>query len=129
MKKSKIPTVAGILMLTASAFNIIWLATAFTQVIDPKEVLRFMWVISPLPYFGVAAAFGNNTVVSNVLIVIFVLGILVSILGGVFALRRKGWGLALGGSIGALLYFPILGIAAFILIVMSRRSYSGKEES
>jgi hypothetical protein len=128
MGNRKIPAVAGILMLTAGAFNIIWLAAAFTQIIHFKEILRVMWVISPLPYFGVAAGFGGSTAVSNTLAAIFVLGILTSILGSIFALKRRMWGLVLSGSIGALLCFPILGIAAIIVTVMSKRWYLGQEK-
>lgn len=94
-------------MLIAGAFNIIWLAGSFARIIDPKEVLRFMWIISPLPYFGVATAFGNNTAMSSVLMIVFVLAILASLLGSVFALRRRMWSLALSGSVGALLAFQL----------------------
>jgi len=128
MENGRIPAVAGILMLTAGAFNIIWLAAAFTRIIDFKEILRVIWIISPLPYFGVAAGFGGSTAASNTLAAIFVLGILASILGSIFALKRRMWGLALSGSIGALLCFPILGIAAIIMTVMSKRWYLGQEK-
>ena len=128
VEKTRIPAASAILMLTASAFNIIWLAAVFSRAIDPKEVLRYMWAISPLPYFGIAAGFGGNTAESNVLVTMFVLGILVSILGSIFALRRRMWGLALSGSIGALLCFPILGVASVTLTVISKQWYLGKEK-
>jgi hypothetical protein len=127
MGNRRIPAVAGILMLTAGAFNIIWLAAAFTRIIDFKEILCVMWVISPLPYFGVAAGFGGSTAASNTLAAIFVLRILASIMGSTFVLKRRMWGLALSGSIGALLCFPILGIAAIIVTVMSKHWYLGQE--
>jgi len=127
MGNRRIPAVAGILMLTAGAFNIIWLAAAFTRIIDFKEILRVMWVISPLPYFGVAAGFGGSIAASNTLAAILVLGILASIMGSIFVLKRRMWGLALSGSIGALLCFPILGIAAIIVTVMSKHWYLGQE--
>jgi len=44
--------------------------------------------------------------------------------GGVYALQRKKWGLALVGSIAA--FFPpkwILGIAAIVLTVLAREEF------
>ena len=128
MGKRRIPLVATILMLASSTFNIIWLVAGFARILDFKEVLHFMWAISPLPYFGVAAGFGGNTVISNVLAAVFILGILASILGSIFALIRRRWGLVLSGSIGALLCFPILGIAAITLTAISKRLYLKQEK-
>ena len=120
MGNRRMPAVAGLLMLTAAIFNIIWLAAAFTQILDIKETLHITWVISPLPYIGLAIGFGGNTALSNMLAVIFILGILLSILGGVFALRRRVWGLTLAGSVGALICVPLLGVAAIIFTVMAK---------
>jgi hypothetical protein len=89
-------------MLIAAIFNILFLAAAFTRIVDLKEILRFTWTISPLPYIGLATAFGGNTILSSSLAVIYVIGILLSVVGGVLALKRKAWGLVLIGSLGAL---------------------------
>jgi hypothetical protein len=53
-----------------------------------------------------------------------VLGIL-AIVGGVFALRRKVWGLALAGSIAALfsLHLFFLGIAAIVFTALSKNEF------
>ncbi len=128
MARKKITTVAGILMLTASAFNILWLAAAFTGILDLKETLHVTWVISPLPYIGLAIGFGGNTVLSNILAILFVLGILLSIMGGVLALIRRAWVLALTGAVGALICVPLLGIVAIPLTVMSKHLYLGQEK-
>jgi hypothetical protein len=51
-----------------------------------------------------------------------VVGIL-AIVGGIYALQRKIWGLALAGSIAA--FFPswILGIAAIVFIALSKNEF------
>ena len=54
--------VAGLLMLTAGIFNILWLAAAFTRIIDVKELLRTTWAMSPFPYIILDIGFGGNTV-------------------------------------------------------------------
>lgn len=63
--------------------------------------------------------------------ILSVLGIPLSILailaivGGVYALRRKVWGLALAGSIASLFspYFFLLGIAAIVFTAMSKKEF------
>lgn len=58
---------------------------------------------------------------------IFALGIIaigvLAIVGGVFALKKIRWGWALAGAIAASLSFFFLGIAAVVLIAMSRTEF------
>ncbi len=114
---------AGWLMLIAGVFNIVWLASVFLRILDLKETLHIVWILSPLPFWGLAIGFGGNVALSNVLAVIFILGILLSLTGSIFALRNN-WGLALIGSIGALVSVPFLGIAAIILTLTTKHSLS-----
>ena len=113
-------------MLIAAAFNILWLVGAFTQILDIKDLLRTTLVISPFPYIILDVGFGGNTVLASVAALIFILGILLSVIGGVFALRKRAWDLALIGSIGAFICVPLLGIAAIILTVMSKGQFVGQ---
>jgi hypothetical protein len=50
---------------------------------------------------------------------------ILAIVGGVYALKRKIWGLALAGSIGALFspYFWLLAITAIVLTAMSKKEF------
>jgi hypothetical protein len=57
-----------------------------------------------------------------VAIFIFVAGVL-SLLGGIYALQRKKWGLALAGSIVSVFGPIILGIPAIILTAMSKDEF------
>jgi hypothetical protein len=58
---------------------------------------------------------------------------LIAIAGGIFAIRRKVWGLALAGAIcaivpahpwGDLTWTPVLGILAALLVVGSKNEFS-----
>jgi len=53
---------------------------------------------------------------------LIVLGAL-AIAGGVFALKRRIWGLGLAGSISATLFSPVMGIAAIIFTVLSKSEF------
>ncbi len=53
---------------------------------------------------------------------LIVLGAL-AMVGGIYALQRKMWGLVLAGSISATLFSPIMGIAAITFTALSRRQF------
>lgn len=110
MVKTWKPTTAGVLCILAGAADIgfgllIILAGgivrqvfAFTQM---ARVVELLIAISPLW---------------------FVLGI-VAIVGGVYALRRKVWGLALAGSVCALSGCHLFGILAIIFVAMGKEEF------
>ncbi len=47
-----------------------------------------------------------------------------AIIGGMYALRGRSWGMALVGAIAASLPFSLLGIAALVLTALSREEFS-----
>jgi len=51
------------------------------------------------------------------------IAIIIAIVGGICALRRRIWGLALAGSICALVGFGIAGILAIIFVVRGKREF------
>ena len=48
----------------------------------------------------------------------------VAIIGGIFALKRRVWGLALAGAILAIFCMTPLGILAVIFLVLGRREFA-----
>ena len=54
-----------------------------------------------------------------------VIGIgIIALIGGIFALRRQIWGLALAGSILAIICMPPLGVLAIIFLSMGKREFA-----
>jgi hypothetical protein len=62
---------------------------------------------------------------------------LIAIVGGIFAIRRKFWGLALAGAIcaivpphpwGYLTWTPVLGILAVVFVALSKNEFTGPVE-
>ncbi len=49
---------------------------------------------------------------------------IVAIVGGIFALRRRVWRLALAGAILAIISMPIFGIPAIIFVAKSKKEFS-----
>jgi hypothetical protein len=117
-------------MLIAGVFNVLWLVGVFTRILDIKELLRVTWVISPFPYLILDIGFGGNNFFASTLAVIFILGILSAIIGGWFTLKGKTRAFALMGAAGACICVPLLGIAAVVILVLSRsRSLNKKNLS
>lgn len=63
-----------------------------------------------------------ETLLAIAVIVLLILGI-PPIIGGIYALQRKKWGLALAGSIVAIFASSIMGILATIFIAMSKDEF------
>ncbi len=62
--------------------------------------------------------------------ILSILGIMLSVLaivGGVFALKKKVWGLALAGSIASILTFFPCGIPAIVFIALGKREFNAPE--
>jgi hypothetical protein len=109
MEKTWKPTVAGILAIIAGALQVIvGIAVATVSGIGGALIgigwLTGWWgaaISAPLIVFGIIA-----------------------LVGGIYALRREVWGLALAGSICALIgpWF-VLGILAIIFVSLGKREF------
>ena len=108
MEKTWKPTATGILNIVTAVISL-WFYLALSL---EGTVYR---AIFPESIFGL-----NNpgTVYLINTIVLCCIGVL-TFLGGIHALKRKKWRLALAGSITACILLLPLGIAAIILIVLS----------
>ena len=94
------PIVGGILSIVSGAS---WTAVVLL-------ILRAEW--GDIPILGLSVA-----------LVFLLIGGILPIVGGIFALKRKRWRLALAGSIGAIIGFIFSAIPALVLIVMSKDEF------
>ena len=104
MEKTWKPTAAGILAIIAGALQVIFGMIFAIGVGIGAGIIGMGWlsaIFAPLIIFGVIA-----------------------VVGGIYALRRRVWGLALAGSICALLdpWF-ILGILAIIFVILGKGEF------
>lgn len=106
--KTWMPMVAGILDIVAGSLGVI-LAIALIFV---GVLMRFVPDIPPY-LFPIFTALSFPFAIVGIL----------AIVGGIYALRRKIWGLALAGSIAA--FFPswILGLPAIVFTVLSKNEF------
>ena len=108
-KRTPMPLIAGILAIVSGGFKLLGglgLITFAFFAIAPPAITR----IGPLALF------------LGILVPLIIL-IVLSILGGIYAIQRKRFGLALTSSIAALLPFSVLGLASIILIALSKGEF------
>jgi len=120
MEKTWKPTTAGILTIVAGGLNLI----AGIVVANISGMID--WIIKSLPsWYPEAEAIycAPNLVAIGAILII--LGI-VAIAGGIFALRRRIWGLALAGAICALFPPPVivLGILSIIFVTLGKEEFA-----
>jgi hypothetical protein len=112
---SWMPNTAGILNIIAGAFSLI--------------ALLFLGI--GIMYFSFAEISNTSMHIgaSELMIIFWVIAIpkilisILAIVGGVYALKKKLWGLALAGSIAAVLSSFALGVASIIFTIMGKNQF------
>jgi hypothetical protein len=104
MEKTWKPTVAGILAIIAGALQVIFGTLGAAGIGFVTGFIGLGWlsvIFAPLILFGIVA-----------------------IVGGIYALRREVWGLALAGSICALVGpWGLLGLLAIIFVSLGKGEF------
>ena len=117
MERTWMPIAAGILNIISGAARLVggiiililgWLGDGF---------FSFLWFGMP----GIPVI--PSALLSIVAIPVIVLGIL-AIVGGICALQRRAWGLALTGAISGAFLSWFLGIPAIILTALSKKEFA-----
>ncbi len=115
MEKTNKPTTAGILNIIAGALGLIWAISLFIGWGVTSGVCVVPGGVGDIPEFvpGMILSWA---------IIALILAIL-AIVGGIYAILRKIWGLALAGSIAAILSFFPLGIPAIVFTAQSKDEF------
>lgn len=113
MEKTNKPTVAGILAIIAGALGLILAVSYF---------IGFGVVSGALDIpTGYIPGFVPGIVLGTAILTLIIT--ILALVGGVYAVQRKMWGLALAGSIAAILVFLPLGIPAVIFTAQSKNEF------
>ena len=118
--------IAGILSIISGAFGVLsGIGLAFFGIFMANMTYRAGGSFSP--YSSMPREF--FTIFAAIYGVIGFLSLLIGVLaivGGVFAIKKKKWGLALAGAIaGTVTFFPC-GIPAIILVSMAKPEFSAQ---
>jgi len=111
MEKTWKPMVAGILNIVTGAFALlsvigllISIAVVGSNLVGPEVpdfVATILWIIT-IPFF--------------------VIGVL-ALIGGIYSLQRKAWGLALAGAVASTVYWFFVGIPTIVFIAQSKDEF------
>ncbi len=120
MKKTGRPIAGGVLNIVSGALNILGFVGVIIAIV---VVTPAYWIASdgfgPVGVFEIGIL---TTILWIGAIILLIVGIL-PLIGGIYALQRKKWGLALAGSIAAIFGITPLGIAATVLIALSKDEF------
>ena len=119
MEKTWKPTAAGILCIIGGTIGAVIGLIALSLVWIAGGIWDFLWKIASEPYQEIPA---GPSLEAGIVIVVLIIATL-AIVGGIYALRRRIWGLALAGSICALVPLVIPGILAIIFVSLSKREF------
>ena len=111
------PMVAGILDITVGTIDLLGAMALIIAI----SVVGTPGLIPEQDFYPLAVS-SVNAILGTITIYLGIAGIL-AIVGGVFALQRKAWGLALAGSIAATMTASVLGILAIVFLATSRDEF------
>ena len=115
MDRPWIPTVAGVIEIVAAISGLIGSAMLVFSCLMMGAVPD----IQNDPDVPVEMIMGLLAVIAGFVL----LGSVISLIGGVSAIRRRGWGRALAGSIAALFILPPAGILALVMTIFGENEF------
>ena len=117
------PKTAGVLNIISGTFFLIGGIAVATALGTPMAEAVADYVMYSL---GSASTLTPSviTIVLGILAAVLIIPGTVSLSGGIYALKRSLWGLAIAGAIFAFFYLPPLGIPAIIFIALSKGEFT-----
>ena len=107
-RQAVIPTIAGILMIVSAGL----------------KLLAFSAMLAASFFYAMPGLRPNISLLAGSLLLLPSLAIIaLAVAGGIFSLHRRRWNLALTGAIVSILPFSLLGIAATVLLVISKDEF------
>ena len=108
MKRTALPTIAGVINIVIGSLNLLGIIGVGIAIIVISSAAGVDVIVIPILW--------------SVLVALLILG-LPSLIGGIYALQRKNWAIALIGSIASFLIWNIIGLIPLILIIISRDEF------
>jgi len=122
VQKTWKPIVAGILSIVGGALRILGAIALLVGIMFfiPVAVTGRPGPVPDMPNWMFPGVLSTILIIG--LVFILIVGIL-AIIGGIYALQRKKWGLALAGSIVSIFGSSVMGILATIFVAMSKDEF------
>jgi len=114
------PIVAGILNIIVGIFNLIGMLFIIIVILAVGGGILAISSIAHLMPIWLSGIVQGVTVIMAILLAIFSA---LPLIGGIYAVQRKNWGLALAGSIVAILCSTPVGIVSTVLVSLSKNEF------
>ena len=114
------PTVAGIINIVIGILNLFGMFIIMVILVAIGGGVMALSRIAELMPLWLSGIIQGFMVIAALLMAVFSA---LPLIGGINALQRKNWGLALAGSIVAILSTTLPGIAATVLVALSRKEF------
>ena len=114
------PTVAGIINIVIGILNLFGVFVIMVILVAIGGGVMALSRIAELMPLWLSGIIQGFMVIAALLMAVFSA---LPLIGGINALQRKNWGLALAGSIVAILSTALPGIAATVLVALSRKEF------
>jgi len=122
MSRTWKPTTAGIINIVCGVFFLIGGIAVFSAWGTPTATSFAGYVMYTMGQSGTPDTSYTNTVVTVMALACIIPGI-ISVLGGIYSIRRRLWGMALAGSISTFIYSLFFGIPAIIFTAISKKEF------
>jgi hypothetical protein len=114
------PIVAGILNIIVGVFNLIGMFLIIIVIVAiGSGILALSAFINMIPMW-LSGILQGVLIITAVLLGVFSA---LPLIGGIYAVQRKNWGLALAGSIAAILSSTPLGITSTVLVALAKNEF------
>jgi len=117
------PVTAGVINIISGTFFLIGGLAVLGNMGQPIAASMASYVMYSIGLTGTASPSFVTMIMTILGTVLIGLGIL-SVLGGIFSVRRAIWGLALAGSISTFLSLLLPGVPAIILTALSKKEFT-----
>lgn len=118
------PTVAGVLSIVAGVLSIMGALGVLVGILFFLPIATAAAESGPVPELGRWLSPGVWEALLVIAVVYFLIVGILPIIGGIYAVQRRKWGLALTGTIAAIFGSTILGILALIFTILSRDEFA-----
>lgn len=122
--KTSKPTVAGVLSIIAGVLTIMGALGVLVGLLFFIPFITSSVGPGPVPELSGWLVPGVLETLLVIAIVYFLIVGILPILGGIYAMQRRKWGLALTGTIAAIFGSTILGILALVFLVLAKDEFA-----
>jgi len=123
MERTWMPTAAGILNVISGAFFLFGGITILGLLGQPMAVSWASYAMYSMGLSGTPSTSFVTTFIVTLATALIIPGV-VSILGGIYSIKRSIWGLALAGFISTFLSTILLGIPAIVFTAISKKEFA-----